>query len=408
MNSFQPVKTQSCKSCGSTIHQYNADSETVICQHCGTLSTDTDSKSIAAKKSNNSYSLPENPILKLHETFTYESVTWQIIGCISYVGYVREWDSEDDVWESNPWKYNSWWVMNEARELAWIVHDSTGYKWSRKTVMTGRIPKNNRSYEEGTWNIISAVGEFSFFPKIGGEIITYEKDANSIEILLDSKGNKKEVEAFINAPIRPLHLFKAFNKTKLLADLERANLAFKIIGASALCLLIGFFALSIFTKTVLTIPTETIKHPLDKELINLGEFELNKKSLLQFKIESPPLRVNGNFDAELVIQDNRERIVSILPISLWRASGHDSDGSWTESNRVATPLLNLPANKKYTLLLKPTYLNRWKSINIKGQVKKNIASTPPIYLGGVLFVLLLIFQFAKRKNFIRKHTGLKT
>lgn len=407
MSTFEPVKSQSCKSCGSTIHQYSFNSETVICQHCGTYSTDTDSKSIAAKKSYDAYSAPENPILKLYDTFRYESDTWQIIGCISYVGYVQEWDSEDDVWESNPWKYNSWWVINEAREIAWIIHDSTGYKWSRKTTMLGRIPEHNRSYEEGSWNIISAVGEFSFFPTIGGASTTYERDANSIEILLDKNGNKKEVEAFINSPIKPLHLFKAFNKTKLLEDLQRSFLGFKIIGASLVCLLLGFFVLSLMSKTILDVPTETIQHPLDKELINLGQFDLSKKSLLKFHFTTNLPGGDGGLEAELVIQDARERVVSILPISFWRTSGYDSDGKWTESNRVASPLLNLPANQKYTLLLKPTYLNKWKKISLSGRVKKNVASTPPLYLGLALFGLLLIFQFASRKNFIRKHTGLK-
>ncbi len=407
MSAFQPVKTQACKSCGSTLHQYNPNSETIICEHCGTNSTDTNARNIAAKKSNSAYQAPENPILQLYKTFKYDAMTWQIIGCISYVGYVREWDSEDDVWESNPWKYNSWWVINEAREIAWIIHDSTGYKWSRKTIMKGRIPEYNRSYEEGSWNIVSAVGEFSFFPTIGGASTTYEKDANSIEILLDAKGKKKEVEAFINSPIKPLHLFKAFNKTKLLADLKRSNLALKIIAASVFCLLFGFFILNTISKTILQVPTETIQHPLSKELINLGGFELDKKSLLKFQFTSSIPRGDGSFEADVVIQDHRQRVVSILPISLWRTSGYDSDGSWTESNREASPLLNLPANQKYTLWLKPTYLNKWKKIDIRGRVKKNVASTPPLYLGLVLFVLLLIFQFASRKNFIRKHTGLK-
>lgn len=407
MKSFQPVKVDNCKSCGSTINQYNPNSDTIICAHCGTNSNNQNPIKRSPENSVKGYEAPNNPLLKLYETFEYESKTWQIIGCISYDGIVREWDSEDDVWEYNPWRYNSWWVINEAREIAWIIHDSTGYKWSSKTTLLGGIPEHHRSYEKGSWNIVSAVGEFSYFPTIGGESTTYERDSNSIEILLDSKGNKKEVEAFINAPIKPLHLFEAFNKTELLADLKRAKLALKMILASIFCLLIGYFALNLSSKTILDIPAETIQHPFGSELITLGEMSLDKKSLLKFHFWGPVPNGNGNFEADLIIQDDRERVVSILPISIWRASGRDSDGSWTETNKSSSPLLNLPANKKYKLLLKPTSLYTWKEFSISGRIKKNIASTPPVYLGIVLFVLLLILQFSLRKNFVRKHTGLK-
>lgn len=403
MKTFQPIKVDNCSSCGSTINQYSPNSETIICQHCGNNSTNKN----PSKHSIKEYQATDNPLFKLYETFEYQSRTWQIIGCICYEGTVKEWDSEDDVWEFNPWRYNSWWVINEAREMAWIIHDSTGYKWSTKTTMLGRIPEHNRSYEEGSWNIVSAVGEFSYFPTIGGASTTYERDANSIEILLDSKGKKKEVEAFINSPIKPLHLFTAFNKTDLVDALQRSRLALKLIGASVFCLLLGFFFLNLSSSTVLKTPAETIQHPFGSELITLGEMSLDKKSLLKFHFSGPIPRGNGNFEADLVIHDDRERVVSILPISIWRESGRDSDGAWTETNKSSSPLLNLPANKKYTLSLKPTSLYKWKKFSVSGHIQKNIASTAPIYLGIALFVLLLIFQFAARKNFIRKHTGLK-
>ena len=147
MKPFEPVKVEPCKNCGSTLKQYNPNSDVIICDHCGTSTAD---ENPAKTTSDKAYQVPENPLLKLHETFEYHSATWQIIGCICYQGNVREWDSEDDVWETNPWKYNSWWVMNEAREIAWVVHDSTGYKWSSKTTLKSRIPENDRSYEKGS------------------------------------------------------------------------------------------------------------------------------------------------------------------------------------------------------------------------------------------------------------------
>jgi len=108
MTVFEPVKVLSCKSCGSSVNQYNPESLTVICSHCGTHTVN--SEQVYANEI-------ENPLFKLHETFEYKSTTWQTIGCIRYEGSVREWDDEDDVWEHTPWSYNSWWVMNEMREI---------------------------------------------------------------------------------------------------------------------------------------------------------------------------------------------------------------------------------------------------------------------------------------------------
>lgn len=407
MSVFEPVKVDNCSSCGSTIKQYCTASDTIICEHCGLSSSDENPANYLGPTSSHSFSAPDNPLFKLHETFEYDSNTWQVIGCIGYQGLVREWDSEDDTWEVNPWKYNSWWVMNEARELAWVIHDSTGYKWSRKTTLLGGIPKDDINYEEGTWNVVSAVGEFSYFPAIGNTSTTYEKGERSIEILFDANGNKKEVEAFTNTPIKPLSLLQAFDKKGLVEDLKRSRLAFKVIFASFICLLLGYYILQSRSETIVSIPQEHIQHPLANELINLGEFGLDEENLLRFDMRSSLSYGDGSFEADLIIKDDQQQNVSELPITFWRESGYDSDGSWTESKSKSAPLLKLPANKQYTLYLKPTHLGRWKQLTVTGTVQKNVASSTPVYFAGALFVLLLILQWVLRKNFIRKHTGLK-
>lgn len=404
MSAFQAVKTEQCKSCGSTVKQFNPNSEIIICDHCGTNTADENPTKIETQLASR---VPKNPLLKLHETFEYQSKTWQIIGCICYTGEVREWDGEDGVWETNYWKYNSWWVMNEAREIAWITHDSTGYKWSRKTVFKGKIPETSRTYEKGSWKIASAAGEFSYFPKVGGSSTTYERGESSIEILLDSQGNKKEIEAFVNKKIKPLDLLKAFNKTDLLESLKRSKLAQKAIFSSIVCLLLGYFLLTLRSETLLKISPQTFQHPFKAKTIQLGQISLDKKSLLQFRLYGTLPGGNGSFEADLIIRDDKNVIVSEVPISLWRASGRDSDGSWTETKRSVDPFLNLPANKQYRLTLKPTILSKWKKVSISGLIEKNKTSSKPLFVGIVLLGLLLLFQFVTKRNFIRKHTGLK-
>ena len=405
MKAFEPVKVENCKSCGSTIKQFNPDSLTVICNHCGTHSEGN--QQTPKKNSAEASKAPQNPLLKLYETFEYKSKTWQIIGCIRYQGKVREWDSEDDTWETNPWRYNSWWVINEARELAWFTRDSTGYNWSQKTALKSRIPENDRSYEQGSWEIVSAVGEFSYFPRIGGRSTTYERNGSSIEILLDAEGNKKEIEAFTSTPMDLVDLIKVFNKTDVLSGINRIKLAQKAILASIVCLLVGYFMLSIRSESLLSVESKPIQHPLNNLVVPLGEISLESKSLVQFKFWATLPSGDGSFDAELIIKDDKNTIVSQIPINFWRTSGRDSDGSWTESTRLVSPRLKLPENKKYQLSLKPSYLGNWEKINLSGQIQKNVASLFPLILGAILLMLLLIYQSISQRKFIRKSTGME-
>ena len=402
MKSFDPVKVSPCKNCGSTINQYNPDSLTIICSHCGTSTGDR-----APQKDNTkSYKAPKNPLFKLYDTFEYDSKTWQIIGCIRYRGKVREWDSEDNTWESTPWKYNSWWVINEARELAWISQDQSGYKWSRKTTVTSSIPEHDRAYEHGSWTITSAVGEFSYFPSIGGRTMTHEKKGSSIEVLLDENGNKKEIEAFYSTPIKPMALFSMFNKPEIASGLKRFKTARNAVIASIICLAIGYFVLSQNTNHLLTIKSTPVEATFYKpSLIGLGDISLKKNSLVEFSLQASPLpRGNGSFDAELVIKDHDNVVVSQLPISLWRASGYDSDGSWTESTKAVSPRLKLPP-KSYQLFLQPIQFKQWKKLSFRGKVKENVPATLPLIIGGILLIVLFIYLNISRFKFIRKQMG---
>jgi hypothetical protein len=297
--------------------------------------------------------------------------------------------------------------MNEARELAWISHDTSGYKWSQKTILSSAIPRNDKSYEKGSWEIASAAGEFSHYPKIGGRTTTYEKNGSSIEILLDAKGNKKEIESFISSPIDPVDLLKAFNKTDILAGVNRTKLANKAIIASLLCLLIGYFILSQRSVDLLNVPSTSFDYAESFDPKPLGEISLNKNSLVQFKIAASLPGGDGGFDAELIIKDDTDAIVSEIPFSFWRSSGRDSDGAWTESTRVVSPRLNLPKNKKYQLFLKPSDYKSWRKISVSSRVQKNVVSLFPLILGAILLMLLLIYQGISQRKFIRKSTGME-
>lgn len=400
MNTFEPVKVESCKNCGFPMRQYNPHSMVMICESCGTRTGDNESPPEHQPQA------PRNPLFKLHEAFDYRGDTWQIIGCQSYHGFVNEWDSEDGKWERTPWHYHTWWVINAARELAWVVQDKTGYSWSRKAPITSGIPdEGDRSYEVGHWTLTSAVGEFSYYPAENEQVTSYEKASRTLEIVLDENGQHKEIEAFIAQPINTMDLLRGFAKTDLLAGIKRANLAMKIAFASIFSLIVGFFIMMMLESTLLEIPNQQVTQNSIAKSVNLGSITLDKKGLVEFAFTSSRQHQNGSFEANLVIKDSDNAIVTELPINFWRESGRDSDGAWVEDQYGDAPRIILPNKGKYQLTLVPSALKTWKSITVRATVTRNVVSFLPIILGSLLLVLLIILLVKKRSNFIRKSTG---
>ena len=399
MKEFEPVRVVNCKNCGFPMRQYNPNSMMMVCESCGTRTGEDEAPRYVPQ-------VPNNPLFKLHAFFEMEGTTWQVIGCQTYSGVVDEWDKEDNAWEHTPWNFHTWWVINEARELAWIVQEKTGYSWSRKTKITGGIPEGDISYEVGHWSLLSAVGEFSYRPAEDEQVLTYEKNKRSLEILLDENGKNKEIEAFQAVDIEPNDLLIGFGKTDVLNALKRAGLAIKLTIATVICLVLGFFVMQMFEQELLTVPPTQITSQTLKKPIELGTFTLDGKGLVEFSIAGSIGSGNGSFDADMVVKDSDKSTVAEIPISLWRESGRDSDGAWTESQTRDAPRVVLPAGDRYHLSILPDTLKSWSQVTIRGTVTKNVVSLLPIILGGISAVLLAFYIMRMRRKRVRKEMGI--
>ncbi len=398
MKSFEPVRVHNCKHCGFPMRQFNPESMMMVCESCGTRA----GESVPPKYTPE---VPPNPLFKLHEQFEKNGVTWQVIGCQSYAGSVEEWDSEDKTWERTPWSYHVWWILNESREIAWISQDKTGYSWSHKKTVNSGIPVGDRSYEVGSYTMISAVGEFSYVPREAEQIRIYEKNGRSLEILLDENGENQEIEAFQDVKLDLMDLLKSFGKQSVVDAMKRSKSAMTAAFATVACLVVGYFIMQAFEKTLTTTPTVTIDTKMLKQVIPLGEFKMEKAGLVELDFLANLARGDGSFDAEIVISDSDKTSVAELPLSLWRESGRDSDGPWTESQYRDAPRINLPASNTYTLSLVPDTLKKWQSINIRGKVTRNVVSLFPIIIGGLAAFLLAIIIGVMRRKRMRRETG---
>lgn len=400
MKEFEPVRVEPCKNCGFPMRQYNPNSMMMVCESCGTRTGEA-GPAPAYKPE-----IPSNPLFKLHALFEINGTTWQVIGCQSYAGIVEEWDKEDNAWEHTQWTYHTWWVINEARELAWIVQDKTGYSWSRKVNITRGIPEGDITYEVGRWSLLSAVGEFSYRPAENEQVLTYEKDKLSLEILLDENGNNQEIEAFSAIDIEPMDLLVAFDKTDVMKSLQRISLGVKTAFAAIICLVVGFFVMQMFEKTLMTVPATQITTQSLKKPINLGALTMDSQGLIEFSFSGSIEGRDGSFDAEIIVTDSDKTTVAEVPVSLWRESGRDSDGAWTESQTRDAPRVVLPAGKDYQLSLVPDAFVNWSQVTLRGTITKNVVSLFPIIMGGIASLLLALFLLRMKRKRTKKETGI--
>lgn len=399
MKEFEPVRVVNCSNCGFPMRQYNPNSIMMVCESCGTRTGDNQQPPAYKPEA------PHNPLFKLHEQFDLNGDTWQIIGCQTYSGVVKEWDDEDNAWEHTPWSYITWWVLNEAREIAWIVQDKSGYSWSRKVTIKSGIPEGDTSYEVGSWSLTNTVGELSYYPLEGEQVTSYERDGWSMEILLDEQGNNREIEAFQAEPIKPMDLLIGFGKADIMARIKRAKLATNAAFASAFVIALGYGMLQFFEQTVLTIPSTQITQTMINTPIPIGSMSLGKDSLMQFDVSSRIERRDGSFDANIVVMDNDKAEVAEIPLSMWQESGRDSDGNWTESQSGNAPKIMLPAGNNYQLTLVPEAFTSWSTITVNGKVVRNASSLTPVVIGGLAAILLGLFMLRRRHKVIRRETG---
>jgi hypothetical protein len=181
----------------------------------------------------------------------------------------------------------------------------------------------------------------------------------------------------------------------------------KVAIACIFCLIIGFVGMLALESTLLNVKPKTYNQASLNKPIELGTISLNKKSLVEFSFKGSRQSRNGVFDADLIIKDSDNEVVTKLSVGFWRESGRDSDGAWTESQLSSSPRISLPKGDNYTLSLMPTKMTSWSQINVQGKVTRNVVSTLPIILAVLFLVLMLILLARKRSKFIKKSTGIK-
>ena len=162
-----------CANCGGGLTRQNPETKYVICQYCG-CNAKHPASDILLERWNDSIDLEAN--FTIGDYFQYCGQRWQSIGVQVYSGRVKEYDSEDG-WTSYFSRYTSWWMLNERREIAWLVDDGKVRYWAEKYIpdRPGLPGAKDQSYEHGEWKLEFAAGEFSYQPRLGQTHRTSER-----------------------------------------------------------------------------------------------------------------------------------------------------------------------------------------------------------------------------------------
>jgi len=161
-----------CVNCGGGLARQHPESTHVICQYCG-CDAEHPAQNIHLERWNKALDLESN--FTVGDFFEFDGQRWQSIGVQLFSGRVREYG--EDGWETNFSRYTSWWMLNERRELAWLVDDGSKRYWADKYIPEKPMTpeSSDKKYEHGMWKLEFAAGEFSYQPKPGEKLTTAER-----------------------------------------------------------------------------------------------------------------------------------------------------------------------------------------------------------------------------------------
>ena len=399
-NGFEAVRMVQCENCGFSMRQFNPSSEVMCCESCGTMTGDPSAGNMVR-------GLPHHPLLKMHAVMERDGKKWQVIGYQHYKGTVEEWDSEDDCWETSKWRYQNWWMLSDKREIAWLIHDAEGFYWSEKTTVVGEIPKKRPGMELGKWELTDAIGEFTYRPRIGEKVRSYEKDGYSVEVMYDESGKKKEIEAFESTSLRPLDLLAAFGGGRKLVHAGRLKILVWSFALAILFLIAGRLIMGSLERDLVTLPVFAISTAAQGLEQPVSRFDLAEDSVLRFQAYGEiPRSLDGGFEAEIIVRDELQNTVAEMLISLWRESGVDSDGRWVESKTTEDMLIKLPAGTGYVISIKPDSFNVWEQVRLHTRVYHGSVSTVPVVIAAITALLLLVYFYFSRRTGLRRAAGL--
>lgn len=404
-----------CLNCGSGLAKQSPETVHVICHYCG-CDAQHPATDIALERWNNSIDLEAN--FTIGDFFTFEGKRWQAVGVQLFSGRVREYDGEDG-WESNYSRYTNWWMLNEQRELAWLIDDGQRRYWSEKYIpQNPELPEDkNKQFEHGSWTLEFAAGEFSYQPRQGERHNSSEsrhsvpakqqaqsgdnserrrstavnRYFNSVESRL-ADGEISEIEFFRSRMIPHETILQGLNKATELTDSKRWQRTMRTLLFTLPVLAAAFLYFNRGGERV----TETVAlSNADKQVAMLSLPSVAKGQLLQMRGSITGLPNNRWFGVDVTLLDSDNEEVYAKYLEFWRESGVDGDGPWSESKRSISWFVRIDEPDTYQIVIDGDVSSTAPDADFSLSVEPNRVSSTPFVIGA--FLTFLAFMLSRSK-----------
>jgi hypothetical protein len=400
-----------CLNCGSGLAKQSPETVHVICHYCG-CDAQHPANDIALERWNNSIDLEAN--FTIGDFFTFEGKRWQAVGVQLFSGRVREYDNEDG-WESSYSRYTSWWMLNEQRELAWLIDDGKRRYWSQKYIPhEPELPDDkNKQFEHGSWTLEFAAGEFSYQPLQGEKHLSAEStrrrpmpesadgaSQHSYYTSVESRlydGEISEIEFFRSRMLPHETVLEGLNKATELTESQRWKrtvrsllVALPLLGAAFLYFDRGGDRIS---QTVALTSADT---EVPMQQLQLQATEQGQVYKLQGSVRS--LRNNSWFGVDVLLLDSDDEEVYSKYLEFWRESGVDSDGAWSEAKRNISWFVRMDQPDTYRVMIDGDAESTTTNTDFTLTAEPNRVSTMPFIIGAVFTLLLVMLSRSKASS----------
>jgi len=395
-----------CVNCGAGLALQSPESTHVICHYCG-CNAENPVKDIHLERWNTALDLESN--FTIGDFFQYNKQRWQAIGVQLFSGRLREYDSEDG-WESSYARYTSWWMLNERRELAWLIDDGSKRYWSDKFIPDKPFNPDTsvKQYEHGEWKLEFAAGEFSYQPVKGERHTSSEKVRMthlpirpggsklgynvSIETRLDSEQNPKEIEFYRSRRVPDSVMFEGLGKDLELTGINRWKNSIRSLVV-VLPLLAGLAFLFNRGGESISQSVDLIATSSD---LPLQTFEVSDSgTMIAFNGSVDRLKDNSWMGVNVELQDSNGEGVYSKYLEFWRESGRDSDGRWSEIKRKLSWHVRVDEPGTYTAVAstEPSSSNSAARFTLRSE--PNRTSLMPFIFAAVFTAFMIVIFRSK-------------
>ena len=394
-----------CVNCGGGLSRQHPESTHVICQYCG-CNAEHPAQNIHLERWNKALDLESN--FTVGDFFEIDGQRWQSIGVQLFSGRVREYG--EDGWEKNFSRYTSWWMLNERRELAWLVDDGKKRYWADKYIPEKPMTpeSSDKKYEHGVWKLEFAAGEFSYQPVPSEKLITAEKARRvsmpvrpggkshsyytSVETRLDANDKPKEIEFTRSRIISNEDMLAGLGKSTESIDLKRwKHSIFGLIAA--LPLLVG---LSLYFNKGGEEIVKSVELNSQSTDVQLQPLKVDSAgTMIEMAARINKIEVNTWIGVDLLLENSDGEVIYDKYLEFWRESGFDSDGRWEESLSSISWHLRVDEPDTYQAVVSVDPASTQPATGFQLKAEPNRAPVAPFIMAG--FVSLFLMMLCRSK-----------